>query len=275
MHDTFQRSCQHWSEESRDEMEQFYALASVDYKYLAKALDWKQWLEEQQELVGNRNLKILDVACGSGKFPLALTKFSNVANANILPVDYSLLDPSNFSIAETRALLPPPFIADAEFETTLQKLVCRPKEFDIVWAIHALYAVPFNELEIAIERFNYSINGVGFIAHATQNSHYIRFYQRYIEGFKDNTMQPFSAAEQITDLLAATNKKFKVKKISYQNTVSRDLEELVEGYLQRCLFDDTISLEMLLNNPATGEYLEGCLKGETWYFDQEVLLIFL
>ena len=86
MHDTFQRSCQHWSEEGRDEMEKFYTLASVDYQYLAEAVDWKNWIEEQQEMVGKKNLKILDVACGSGKFPLALAKFSNVADARIFPL---------------------------------------------------------------------------------------------------------------------------------------------------------------------------------------------
>ena len=36
MRDTFKRSCKHWSETSRNEMENFYALASIDYKYLAE-----------------------------------------------------------------------------------------------------------------------------------------------------------------------------------------------------------------------------------------------
>lgn len=275
MHDTFQRSCQHWSEEGRDEMEKFYTLASVDYQYLAEAVDWKNWIEEQQEMVGKKNLKILDVACGSGKFPLALAKFSNVADARIFPVDYSLLDPSKFSISETRDVLPFPFVADAEYESTLQGLVCRPSEFDIVWAIHALYAVPVNELEIAIERFIFATKRVGFIAHATKNSHYIRFYQSYLDGFKDVATQPFSAAEQIIDIFSGLKKKIEVKKISYQNTVSKNSGKLLEGYLQRCLFDNTISLEMMLENPCTGAYLDECLKDETWCFNQEVLLIFL
>ena len=78
MVDTFQRSCAHWSEAGRAEMNKFYALASVDYKHLAEAVDWKKWLEERQEIVGQRSLKLLDVACGSGKFPSALNKFSQL-----------------------------------------------------------------------------------------------------------------------------------------------------------------------------------------------------
>ena len=132
MTDTYLRSCEHWSEASRTEMEAFYALASVDYKYLAEAFDWKEWLETRQAEVGRRRLKILDVACGSGKFPLALGQYTKIADAKISPVDYSLLDPSAFSIAEARKVLPPPFIAGTEFETTLQALECDREAFDII-----------------------------------------------------------------------------------------------------------------------------------------------
>ncbi|MGY9063474.1 MAG: hypothetical protein ACKVG1_14470, partial [Rhodospirillales bacterium] len=67
--DTFERSCDHWSEAGRREMEDFYALASVDYQHLAEAIDWKVWFETRQKEVGLRSLQLLDVACGSGKFP--------------------------------------------------------------------------------------------------------------------------------------------------------------------------------------------------------------
>ena len=105
MKDTFIRSCEHWSETSRSEMENFYALASIDYKHLAEKFDWKEWLEIHQTNVGERGLKILDVACGSGKFPSALVQYAKLADANLLPIDYALLDPSSFSISEARKVL--------------------------------------------------------------------------------------------------------------------------------------------------------------------------
>ena len=98
--DTFERSCDHWSEAGRKEMEGFYALASIDYHHLAEAIDWKAWLETRQEIVGSRSLRFLDVACGSGKFPAALVSHAGVASDNIKPVDYALLDPSIFSISD-------------------------------------------------------------------------------------------------------------------------------------------------------------------------------
>ena len=124
MKDTFLRSCEHWTEANRNEMENFYTLASVDYKYLAKAFDWKKWLETHQTHVGQRRLKLLDVACGSGKFPSALFQYAKLVDARILPVEYSLLDPSSFSIAEARRVLKLPLKASSEFETTLQKFTC-------------------------------------------------------------------------------------------------------------------------------------------------------
>ena len=40
-----------------------------------------------------------DIACGSGKFPTALASHAHIAEASIKTVDYSLLDPSKFSVA--------------------------------------------------------------------------------------------------------------------------------------------------------------------------------
>lgn len=275
MTDTFVRSCEHWSEASRTEMEAFYALASVDYKYLAESLDWKKWLETRQAEVGQRSLKLLDVACGSGKFPLALGQYAKIADAKIFPVEYALLDPSAFSISEARGVLSPPFVAGAEFETTLQDLPCDQGAFDILWATHALYAVPKEELEVALERFIFALAGVGFIAHASYKSHYLRFYEHYLNGFKGGSGEPYSSAEQIIQTLTKMGVSYKVEKICYENGVPEGSLPQVEGYLQRCIFDDTIDLEAMRDNSTTGPYLDNCLKDGLWRFEQEVMLIFL
>ena len=275
MTDTFLRSCEHWSEASRNEMEAFYALASVDYKYLAEAFNWKKWLETRQAEVGKRRLKILDVACGSGKFPLALGQYAKITDTKILPVEYALLDPSEFSIAEAREVLPSPVIAGAEFKSTLQALQCDRGTFDIIWATHALYAIPEVELKTALERFIFGMAGVGFIAHASDKSHYLRFYRHYLNGFKDGLGEPYSSAEQIIKVLTEMGVKHSVKKISYENGVPEDSFSQVEGYLQRCIFDDTIDLEAMRKNMITGPYLDNCLKDRRWRFKQEVMLIFL
>ena len=103
-----------------------------------------------------------------------------MSNAKILPVEYSLLDPSSFSIAEARKVIQQPFKTSSEFETTLQEFSCERETYDIIWATHALYAVPKCELKDALKRFVSGMAGSGFIAHACENSHYIKFYKHYL-----------------------------------------------------------------------------------------------
>ena len=275
MSDTFQRSCEHWSEASRPEMEHFYALASVDYKHLAEAFNWREWLEKRQAEVGGRQLKLLDVACGSGKFPAALCQYAKISDLKVSPIEYSLLDPSAFSLAEAREVLSPPFEVGAEFETTLQELACKSGEFDIAWATHALYAIPEGELEAALKAFIHAISGgAGFIAHAGESAHYLRFYQHYLDGFKGGIGVPYASAEMIIKTLEKMGVCFDAEQISYENSAPEGARSQVEGYLQRCLFDDTIDLSAMQDNPITGPYLATCLQNGQWRFKQHVTLLF-
>lgn len=278
MSDTFARSCDHWSEAGRMEMANFYALAAVDYRHLAEARDWKQWLIARQRDAGTHALKLLDVACGSGKFPSALCHYADVAHADVHPIDYALLDPAAFSIQEARAALSPPFVAGNEFETTLQDLPATAGTFDIVWATHALYAIPAAELEAALTRFVAALKvgtGHGFIAHANEAAHYIRFYRHYLDGFKGGDGVPYATGEEIIATLEKLQVKIEVQDISYENGAPDAERAQVEGYLQRCLFDDTLTLDDMQANAETGPYLATCLQDEVWRFRQHVSLISL
>jgi hypothetical protein len=66
-----------------------------------------------------------------------------------------------------------------------------------------------------------------------------------------------------------------IKEISYTNGAPEAKERQVERYLQRCLFDDTVSLKEMLSNPVTGPYLETCRKNGMWQFTQHVTMIFV
>ena len=66
-----------------------------------------------------------------------------------------------------------------------------------------------------------------------------------------------------------------IKELTYTNGVPEDMEIEVEQYLQRCVFDDTVSLRQMLMNPITGPYLELCQKDGMWQFSQNVDLIFI
>ena len=266
--DTAAQSLAHWSEAGRAEMEAFYALATEDYRQLALAADWPAVLGA----VARPDWRLLDVACGSGKFPTALRKYTDIT---ALPeLAYDLLDPSTFSIAEARAQLSPPFVAARELAVTLQDLPGDAGPYDVVWATHALYALPPSELAAGAEQFVRALRpgGLGFVAQATARSHYLAFYDAFRAGVRDRT--PYTTAEQVAEALRAAGAQPRTQLVTY--TSGTPDRAVAEGFLQRCAFDDTVSLDEMEAAPVLGDYLAGCRDADGHYtFDHEVMLIWL
>ncbi len=273
--DLLARSSAHWSEDRRTGMDAFYRLATDDYRHLAQARDWAGWLENAQKQAEGRSLRLLDVACGSGKFPNALVRHAGIGTIGLRPVATDLLDPSAFSIAEARAALPAPFVPAAEHETTLQDFVPPAEGFDIVWATHALYAVPGNELPAAAARFRAAVgpSGRGVIAHSAAAGHYIEFHRRFLSAFGAVGAVPYISAERLAEALKTAGATVTVSEVRYDTEAGLDDTAAVEGYLQRCVFDDTVSLEQMLSAPELADYLGVCRTNDGWRFPQLVHLI--
>ncbi len=270
--DTAARSLAHWSEAGRAEMEAFYALATEDYRQLVLAADWPALLAAQ----ARPGWRLLDVACGSGKFPAALLRHAELAG--LPPVGYDLLDPSAFSVQQARAQLGGPFVAGRELVRTLQDLGVEDLPdggpYDVVWATHALYAVPPDELTTAAERFVGAIKagGLGVVAQATSRSHYLTFYDAYRAGVREAT--PYTSAEQVEGALSGAGAEVRTQLITYRTgTADR---RVAEGFLQRCAFDDAVTLDQMEAAPVLGDYLAGCRDASGAYsFDHEVALLWL
>lgn len=276
---TFQRSCDHWSERGQVGMVAFYRLASVDYKLLADQLSWETLFHVLQSRFG-ATLRLLDIACGSGQFPNALLTHGQLDACESFEIQYSLLDPSQFSIDCARQKLSGPFVPAHELRITAQQLTTPAELYQVMWATHALYCVPPDELELALKRMLAAMDprGLGFIAHASQDSHYLRFHDLYLQTAGACDSLPYSKGEAVIDVL-----KNKVEPnnllywaIDYEGTVALDDEETVELYLQRCLFDDQISLQQMLATEPMAAYLKTCIDRDSgvWRFKQKTWLIF-
>ena len=269
MTDTADRSLAHWSEHGRTEMDAFYRVARQDYRLLAQELDWAALLAGRQTL--------LDVACGSGKFPEALDLYADLPDSPA--IDYALLDPSAFSLAEARCALSPPFAGGAEYRCTLQELDPQAGPFDVVWSVHGLYALPAAELEAGVAAFLRALGpgGLGVIAHAAHDAHYLRFYRDFLDDFRDGAGTPYTSAEQIEEALDAAGARFEVRRLDYHAEVRFEDRATLEGYLQRCAFDDTVSLAEMERGERLGPYLRSCRDegGRRWRLPQHVDLILL
>ena len=263
--DTAQRSLEHWSEAGRTEMESFYALATEDYRQLALDRDWDA--ELRSRAVGGV-VRLLDVACGSGKWPAALLRKGLDPG---LRVEVDLLDPSAFSLAEARAVLAPPFVGAADHEVGIGDLDPAAGPYDVVWAVHALYAVPPEKLEAGLARMLAAVRpgGLGMVAQATERSHYLRVYEAYRA---DHEATPFTSADEVIAGLRGLGADPQVRLLHYA-TGSAD-RAVAEGFLQRCLFDDSLSLTEMESAGPLADYLTTCRDpAGTYSFSHEVALI--
>ena len=264
--DTAQRSLEHWSEARRSEMEAFYALATEDYRQLVLAADWPTLLAQR----AHEQWSLLDVACGSGKFPTALHLHADLSD--LPPLAYDLLDPSAFSVAAARGALREPFVARHDLVMTLQDLPEERSGYDVVWATHALYALPPDELGVAAERLVAALapGGLGVVAQATSRSHYLRFYDAFRAGVAEAT--PYTTAEQVRDALVAAGADVRDQRLTYRTgTADRSI---AEGFLQRCAFDDSVTLDQMEAAPVLGDYLASCRDTEgTYTFSHEAALL--
>jgi SAM-dependent methyltransferase len=277
--DTAARSLAHWSEDGRSEMDAFYALARRDYERLARGfVDHPAWL---RRVAGGRpRITLLDVACGSGKFPEALQDFGGVgALSGELRVDYDLLDPSPFSLAEAAGALRPPFVAAAAHQTLVEDLDGAVGPFDVVWATHALYALAPDAVDAAVARMVAALapGGALLIAQGSREGHYLRFYRHFLDDLRDGRGTSYAASEDLARALRAGGSEPHVVRLSYDHTIALEDAATVEGYLQRCAFDDSVSLPEMMAAPRLGAYLRGCRDedGDAWRFHQEVDVLLL
>ncbi len=245
--DTADRSLAHWSEAQRAEMDAFYRVATLDYRELVAA-----WGHTAALTAGP--VRVLDVACGSGKFPAALREDDAVRTLSEGAITMDLLDPSPFSVAEAARSLAPPMVAGRQLVCTLQDLPADATDYDVVWAVHALYALPTDELPSGVERFLHAMGdtGWGFVGHATRDAHYLRFYEAYLRRFRPEGT-PYTPAEAVVDAFEAAGATVEVRPLEYVQVIDDDA--VLEGFLQRCLFDGSLSLSQMRADDALGPYL--------------------
>ena len=269
--DTFDRSCAHWSDAGVDGMHNFYTYATADYAHLAKAVDWATLLSALAN--AERQVELADIACGSGKFPTALVEHTSLSAQN-LTVKTDLLDPSQFAIDETAAVLKPPFEARAEFCCKLQDWQPPQTGYDINWSMHALYCVPAEELldGFTILQQAMKSHGLGFVAQSRRDGHYVRFYDHFLESLRGGEGTPFSAAEDVAGALRKLGFDIQSRTLRYETVIDENDRPSLELYLQRCAFDDSVGWEQMQVG-ALGRYLKEAHRDGAYRFTQSVDLM--
>ena len=260
-------------------MDAFYALARRDYERLARGfISHPAWL--RRVAGGRSHITLLDVACGSGKFPEALRDFGGIgALSGELQIDYDLLDPSPCSLLEAAQALHPPFVEAARHQSLVEELDDAVGPFDVVWATHALYSLTPGAVRAAAARMLATLapGGALLVAQGSREGHYLRFYRHFLDDFREGRGTGYAASEDLAQALSAGGAEPRSVRLSYDHTTSLEDTVTVEGYLQRCAFDDSVSLEEMMRAPRLGPYLRGCRDEAAgrWRFHQEVDVLLL
>ena len=269
--DTFDRSCAHWSDAGVNGMHNFYTYATADYAHLAKAMDWPRLLKTLADEQGQ--IELADIACGSGKFPTALVEHTPLAQAG-LTVQTDLLDPSQFAIDETASVLRAPFLARSEFCCKLQDWQAPQTGYAINWSMHALYCVPAEELRdgFAIVQQAMKPHGIGVVAQSRREGHYVRFYDHFLDSLRGGEGTPFSASEDVADALKALGMQVQLRTLTYDTVIDESDHASLELYLQRCAFDDSVTLDQMRTG-TLGTYLDAAHRDGAHRFAQSVDVI--
>jgi hypothetical protein len=276
--DTFDRSCAHWSADGRKGMDNFYTYATVDYRHLAGLIDWAALMASLTKQAGI--LQLADIACGSGKFPAALIEHTTLpelmdAEGKSIQVLYDLLDPSTFAIEEAAAVLKSPFVERDHYCCRLQDWQPKQSTYDLSWATHALYCVPAKEMNecISIVKSGMGANGIGIVAQSNRSGHYIRFYEYFLDSIHGGNGTRFSAAEDVDKAAENVGFQRQSRTLNYETVIDEDDRQALESYLQRCAFDDSISLDQMLDTGSLGQYLASTKKQGAYRFQQSVDVI--
>jgi hypothetical protein len=104
--------------------------------------------------------------------------------------------------------------------------------------------------------------GFGAVAHASARSHYLAFYEAYRPAFAPS-VAPYNDAEGVATALRSAGANINVQVLRYR-TSSAD-RTVVEGFLQRCAFDDTVSLDQMETREPLAAYLAGCRAADGSY----------
>ncbi|MGH3575758.1 MAG: hypothetical protein ACRDUW_28720, partial [Pseudonocardiaceae bacterium] len=113
--------------------------------------------------------------------------------------------------------------------------------------------------------------GFGAVAQASAASHYLGFYDAYRATYAPD-VAPYTDAEAVTAALIAAGVEVAVQRLRYR-TGSAD-RAVIEGFLQRCAFDDTVSLAQMESGGPLADYLAGCRAADGSYrFEHEAHLM--
>ncbi len=259
---------------------------TVDYWQLACHFYWSNFLSPWPE---TQSLRILEVACGTGRWIQALQHYVKLSKQQN-KIIYDLLDPNPDAMARAEQRLAPPFKLGKKYICNVQSASFEPHSYDILWSMHGFYLIHQEDLNSVVTKCKQLLkpSGIGWIALPTRQSFYVDFYNQYLDCFFQGQGQRFTAAEDVVDALIDCRIKYQVNRILYEERAHLFDLEAVEHYIKaesivnsfahntesnQLEMAKDISFQKLISTPQMQSYLSNLVQDDIYCFPQEVWLI--
>ncbi|CAN8071392.1 unnamed protein product [Agarophyton chilense] len=269
-----------------------------DYRVLSREVPWQQLF--RTVLPDSKvSLRVLDVACGRGRWLSALSMYS-AENFKGQTVELDVLDVSQTAVEQMVQTIKPPFTLHSSFVSKVQDVDLDRSSYDIIWSMHGLYAVAADELPTVLSSMNLALrqNGVCVIALATRKSFYVAMPNEYSKAVKeidaDSEEHRITSAEDVIEALRNLDIAFKVRSMVYEqridavneaecisyvvdesmfNSFNADESETLEHFAQTDSLPQRQSAESIMQAPAVQQYIGHFLRGGAYHFGQEIQMI--
>lgn len=261
----------------------------VDYWQLAENFDWSGLFSSQYHRGNSQSLKLLDIACGTGRWLQAFHHYIKL-DEGIKNIWYDFLDPCASSISQASQKIHPPFQRGTQYINKIQEAKLENNSYDLLWSMHGFYIIHRQDLAPVLKKCVNLLNdtGVGFIALATRKSFYVDFYEQYLQIFNEKKGERFTSAEDILENLSACGIQHQVHKIFYEEAIKAGDRAGLEHYIKNeatinCFNKDKeteqlsaskqMTLEELLSHSEMEKFLKSFLRNSVYYFPEEIWLI--
>lgn len=245
----------------------WFRIAAKDYLELIHEFDFHGFFSSLP-----KPIELLDVGCGTGKFPELLRE----QLPPTMQIIYDYLDPSAYSLSEMKKVLERPYQARHAINATLEAAQdAAPNGYDVIWSVQSACYLRHDILDQTISKLSRLItrkNGVAFIYLFSRNSFYQDVYDIYNEQFNRQAQLSFLTIEPICEMVASLGIPHHIKKVQFHHSVPSAEHDLLEHYLKKCVLEAT-PLSEWRKNETLWHFLQSFNDGTMYHFPQNVWLL--